>query len=193
MTCSTIAVVLFALVNDACFVHLGASNMLGSSSCGSEDDDVVKYAKKLSEDELIAFIEKLGRDQRYSALEALMRANIPHGSFAATMYCQILPPENAVAFCTTLPLGSVNWHAGMWGLKNHPREKVIGYIKQIATSSIPEARWRCYDVCITRQWDDLLPLAKSDLTNKTPVAIPKAFDATIADVARRYIREINRR
>jgi hypothetical protein len=155
--------------------------------------NVVEYAKKLTTKQLFEYIEELGRKKDYVSLLAILNANFVESEIAAEKYCEILDSEKAIVFCSNLDLGSIKWRAALVGLSNHPKKKVIGYIKQIATSSIPEVRWRCYTVCGRKKWDDLVEQAKTDLGNKSRIEIPKIFESTIGQVARRYIEGVSKK
>jgi hypothetical protein len=101
--------------------------------------------KALPPEKFDQYIDQPGREKDFKALEALYRADFAldptqkgyHSNYAAMVYCRNLDPERAVAFCASLDLGSSAWAAALIGLRDHPRAKVIGYIKQVATSSIP--------------------------------------------------------
>src|SRR5262245_49385863 len=120
---------------------------------GPESHPAVMHAKQLKPEEFDRYVDELGRKKDFAALEALYRADFqlqpgykftPRSSYAAAVYCRNLDPERAVAFCTRLELGSSAWVAGAAGLLDHPRGQVVGYFKQVATTSDMRVRCLCY-------------------------------------------------
>jgi hypothetical protein len=183
-----------------CAALLGLSLPCATALGADPPDPVVERVKALPPEKFYQYIDQLGREKDFKALEALYRADFAldptrkgfESSYAATVYCRNLDPERAVAFCASLDLGSWAWGAALIGLRDHPRAKVIGYIKQVATSSIPHVRCSCYTLCRSASWDDLLEQARKDLTNTSPHGLDGMFTATVGDVARDYIKHFRK-
>jgi hypothetical protein len=171
----------------SCFFFWPTSAQPGSVNESSKRKATVEYAKTLSEQKLIRYINQLGKKKDFARLKAIYNCDFPNSQLAAKTYSRILESEKAIAFCTRLEIGSINWRAAVFGLAYHPKDQVIGYLKQLATSSIAEARWCCYEVCLANKWNDLLTLAKADLNNKTKVEVVGIFESTIGEVASKYI------
>jgi hypothetical protein len=155
----------------------------------------IDHIKTLSGDAFLEYIEDLGRKRDFDALESLYNTDICKGKgynsqYAATVYCRCLDPDQAVAFCARLQLGSGPWIAATLGLLDHPKEKVIGYLKQIVTSKSPSVRCYCYMYCSRQRWNDLVGQAKLDLGDHSFHGIPGSFYSTVGDIAQAYIDRI---
>jgi hypothetical protein len=150
--------------------------------------DVVKHCKKLSLQEFHQFVDELGSKKQFNLLTQIYNAQLPCGWYAATVYARELDEDKVIGFCTQFDLDSDNWSAATWALSSHRKMAVIGYIKQIATSAKPYARAQCYMVCRNAGWDDLVEMAKSDVSNSYPLVGPGyAVGATLGTVAKQYI------
>lgn len=156
-------------------------------------DSVVEHAKNLTLQELVKYVNELGDQKNYGALKAIYLARFPQCEIAARKYCEILDDNSAVAFCASLELDSLPWRAAMFGLERHPKIKVIGYVKQVATSSLPSVRWCCYEVCRVAEWDDLMQQATQDLGRNEKLRVPMLFESTIGEVAQRYVDHFDRK
>src|SRR5262249_50997864 len=132
---------------------------------------VVTFAKKLSESDLAKYLEELGKKRDFASLTAIYQSDIPNRGLAVGVYARYISSDKVVAFCTTFELRSWQWRAAFWQLHRHPKKKVIGYIKQIATSSLPEARFLCYEICRDKKWNDLLENALRDVHNSSVITL----------------------
>jgi hypothetical protein len=152
--------------------------------------NVVLYARGLSNKQFYPFVDKLGKKKRFKQLEAIFRARFPHSDYAATVYAREVDADKVIGFCSKFPLDSSNWYGAFWGLKSRPKNKVIGYIKQIATSSDPMVRIMCYKVCSDAGWGDLLKNAKNDRKSNFPAIGPgNRLGDTLGKIATRYIKQ----
>jgi hypothetical protein len=160
----------------------------------SKPEEVVAYAKKLSLVEFIEYLSALGKAKDLAALTVIYNSDSRFSSFAAGEIVGILDPEKAVAFCANLELASLKWQDAVYGLRKHPKEKVIGYLKQIATSSDREARYICYCLCQLKGWDDLVPYARRDLGDGELMALPSmAANDTLGKEALEYIESCKKK
>jgi hypothetical protein len=137
-------------------------------------------------------IDTLTRDRDIKGLEAIARKGGRGALAAHCALCELLDPDNAIAYCTRLDIRSEDWRAAVQGLKRQPRKSVVGYMRQACTSSVPEARWTCYTICREKNWDDLLDLAKDDRNNAQGVHLRAIFEATVGETAREYLRHFGR-
>jgi hypothetical protein len=154
--------------------------------------DAVKYSNTLSSREMITYAKDLADRKDFKSLRAIALADCKNSFIAARSLSEALPSTEAVAFCASLPINSMGWRGAMYGLRKHPKEQVIGYIKQLATSSLPDVRWCCYDVCQAESWDDLLENARNDLGNRARLNVPKLFVSTIGEAANLYIEMLGK-
>jgi hypothetical protein len=145
--------------------------------------------------ELETYIRRLVRENDLEALECIaMRKELQGSNMAAAAYTSNADPTQAVVFCTRFEVQTGKWQNAFWGLQHQPKEKVIGYIKQIATSSDREARFLCYGICLSRGWPDLLELAKKeDKNDNTQVLVQSAgFGESVGAVVREYIKRFDK-
>jgi hypothetical protein len=140
------------------------------------------------------YMDRLGKAKDFKALEVMYKSNFGGSSYAANVTAQELDSDKAVVFCTTLGLGTSNWIDAMFGLRCHPKDKVIGYFKQMASTRCPEARYYCYILCSSEGWDDLVPYAMDDVNYKGPFSIPHQglFDSLSA-TATEYIDKMKKK
>jgi hypothetical protein len=96
-------------------------------------------------------------------LRRIMDSDLLHSYYAAGVYAECIGDSEAIALCTRFQLTSPHWQAAMHGLCKHRHDAVIGYIRQLIHSRIPEVRATCYNVCIRGGWIDLAEDAKRDL------------------------------
>jgi len=134
------------------------------------------------------YLRELGSKKKFKDLMAILKADLRYSFMAAGVLAEELEPEKAIAFCASLELRSNEWMSAISHLRAHPKEKVIGYIKQVATSEIREVRAVCYWVCGSKGWADLVRLAKHDLKDDRPVLLPSQTEhRTLAMEAKRYL------
>jgi len=130
---------------------------------------IIEQCRGRGYDELSKVAHALGQQRDFEALKAIFNSDLPDGYCAAGEYCKLLDDEKAVWFCTQWELGSLHWEDAFYFLKDHRKEAVIGYIKQVARSSSPEARAACYNLCNAAGWPDLSNEAKKDAESKEPL------------------------
>lgn len=142
------------------------------------------------------FIEQLGKTRQFACLKAIYEADIsaPAAMAAAEATCHYLDTPDAIMFCTQFELDSDIGSAALTGLCHHPKQKVIGYIKQLASSSNPRVRGTCYWLCQTAKWDDLVDTAKSDLNSRAycgpSLNMNFILGPRLGTIAEEYIREM---
>ena len=188
--------VLCAIVAITIAIYKRASDPIRRSTRAKNDHSSASADERnlvLPEAELSHRIDEMIQNKDEGTVATIAREPTYFGIVAAARYCETLDSKSAVAFCNSLPMGSINWRAAMFGLRNHPHDEVIDYIRSASTCQIPEVRWCCYQICITKGWVDLLPQAEADLHCKDPIAVPKIPEATIGEVASRYIEIMKRR
>jgi hypothetical protein len=151
--------------------------------------DLLKHCKSLTIDDFHRYVDQLGKVKAFSKLEIIYRAHFPYSWYAATVYCKVLDDEKAVAFCTSLDIDSNSWSGAFGGLISHRKTKVIGYIKQVSTSSDPIVRAECYRLCMSARWIDLFEKAKRDADSPLDLWGPGyGAGETLGRLARRYCR-----
>jgi hypothetical protein len=156
----------------------------------AQEESAVEHAKKCSKAEFSKYIIELAEEKNVEALLAISKSNHPNRDRAIIRLVRLLPASDAVAFCADLEIGSLDWQAAMCGLRAHSRAHVIGYIKQIATSTNAEARYCCYENCIAKKWDDLKEQALADVHCNEKLAIKGIFASTISEEAQEYLANI---
>jgi hypothetical protein len=170
------------------------------------DDDkkesALDHAKRLSEagntggksnDELNTFLRELGDKKDASSLADIYKSGFPGSEQAAAVYCQVVGTDRAIALCATLELGSGVWRCAVAGLTEQPKDRIVGYLKQVATSNDPKVRAFCYYLCQAKKWRELIPQAKQDLESQEPHGLPSSFRGTLGEIAKDYIKSCNNR
>jgi len=147
---------------------------------------VVSHAKTLSKEALTKFLEKLAEMKDFDSLAAICQSDLPNRGLAVRVYARCISSDKVIAFCANFPLESYEWRAAFWELQRHPKKKVIGYIKQIATSSNPEVRYLCYELCDQQEWGELEEYAKKDSRNKSWIFLNNVTE-TLGERASRYL------
>ena len=155
---------------------------------------IVRHCRHLQPLDLIAYLHKLGVEKRISILAKLTNPQYPFSPWAAAELVQAIPPQQAIAFCRQLPLDSSEWQNAFYALGSHPKEDIIGYIREMAASPIPRVRCYSYWLCMREKWTDVVPYAKYDIDNQTCVmTINESEDEqTVAQIAAKYIRNASR-
>jgi hypothetical protein len=156
-------------------------------------DLIVEKARALKLVELRAFIEELGEQGDTEALAAIYHADFTCSSWAAQEMVLHLPADQAVGFCKSFPINSLNWRAAFSVLNYHPKEAVIDYVKVMAQNRIPRVRCCCYDLCRQAGWNDLLEQAQLDRYDQTYLVSPNqlADERTLGQIAEKYIRSVS--
>jgi hypothetical protein len=121
--------------------------------------------QKLDVVEQCDYAFQLAKEGNHAALKAIYSANVRNASTAAMVEACTLKGPHLVAFCKSFPVGSEHWNRVFFLLRSQPREDVIDYIREMATSKSNEVRARCYDICDDCGWDDLLEVAEQDGDN----------------------------
>lgn len=144
--------------------------------------------------EVKQYVDELGKRKDLKSLEAIYKADFPFSQYALTEYCRVADPDKAIALCTTFRLDSPSWLFAMSGAVKHPKEKVIGYLHQVATSKVTAARCWCYEICKRENWSDLLPEARRDLRSDEDISpvMPGANLLTVGQVAEDYLNSFPR-
>jgi hypothetical protein len=138
--------------------------------------------------ELKETIEQLGEKRDFATLEEISQTDIPFASVAVSVMIQHMEPAQALDYCKHLVIGTELWHTAISALAYHPKEKVIGYLQELALSPNPEARYACYALCLASGWPDCLVAATRDLTNPYITGLPNMpIDRTLGAVARQYV------
>jgi hypothetical protein len=118
-----------------------------------------------------AYIRSLGESGNTRLLRSLYLAEgYPMiSSYAATVASCSIRDADVVAFCKQFKINSPNWEAVFETLKDRPKTTVMPYIRMVSTTGDAKARYRCYRVCWSAGWGDLLQQASSDLADETIV------------------------
>jgi hypothetical protein len=136
---------------------------------GRNRKSIVEAFGKLDARDVGPFIDDLVARRRVRDLEAIARSQTPFHWCAAAGLVKLLDADQAISYCTSLELDSMNWQTAFLVLGSHPKDKVIGYVKQLATSADPGVRYWCYKLCRLAKWPDLLGAAQRDLKTTDPV------------------------
>lgn len=163
---------------------------------GSRTQAIVEHCKNLRPLELYVYLKELGDRNDLASLTAVSRANFPGNSMAVEQIVRILETDKVVGYCRSLEVDSPHWQQAVLVLDYHPKQAVIGYIREMATSPIPIVRYYCYRVCMRAGWDDLVNYAELDLNNTSYVGfVPNQSDdeVTICQVAQKYLRSLEGR
>jgi hypothetical protein len=182
-------------------MHTALFMVLLSNGTGAEDppvktqpDPTVEKARGLSRAAFRQYLQKLASEKKFKELRAILKSDLPNAGWAAFELADAYEPEQAIEFCESLSLGSSDWAYALGGLAQHPKDKVIGYIMRKANSSDAKVRACCYRICGVKGWDDLVPLAKRDLGDSTPVFFPgQAELCTLGKEAKNYIDRVSTR
>jgi hypothetical protein len=163
---------------------------------GSADPKIiVDYLRSLNKTSLVAYCAELEKKHDKRCLRIIAEADVEYSYIAAGNYVALLTPEDAIAYCTRLDLGSAIWSSAVYALQKHPKADVIGYIKQVATSKIREVRYICYQLCRATGWDDLVPFARQDIIDNDttePILPNMPFGASVSGQARKYLQSIGK-
>lgn len=152
----------------------------------------VEKARGLSSKDFQKYLRELGAEKKFSELMAILESDIRDARDAAFVLAESLEPERAIAFCTSLELGGSHWLIAIGGLRTHPKEKVIGYYKQVATSQLKSVRAYCYIICEVEGWRDLVSLAKKDLADTHTVGLPGQREVlTLGMIAKKYVDSVS--
>jgi hypothetical protein len=174
--------------------------IIGSQPGAVDADDgatdlkkVVDKARKLDWEGLSKYVEELGKNKNIAALTAIADSkDILCGGIAVTEIVRLMETDKAILYCAGLEIGSLKWGEALYGLRHHPKNRIIGYFKQSCTSQIVEARYYCYRLGIAEDWDDFTVWAKKDLGCKEKVSSPGASSyETLGDVAKWYLERVN--
>ena len=65
------------------------------------------------------------------------------GHEASMTYVQMVSSEAALSFCSRFEKGSGKWYSAVTFLQSHPKEKVIGYLRESAQSQDRLVRCHC--------------------------------------------------
>ena len=104
---------------------------------------------------------------------------------------RILTPEESVVLCTNLEIASADWMAAVSTLSVHPKERVIGYIRQVSTSQNLLVRYACYKLCKDCRWKELAKQAEVDLENRELLPLVQGgVNETLGKAAKRYLEAI---
>jgi hypothetical protein len=168
----------------------GVLNMI----TGCEDKrltDIVYHCGHLPMQDYISYVDELGRHKDFAALSAICRSDVPYNFLAAGAYAQYMDSDKVVSFCMQLPLSTWSWREAFSVLHKHPKEAVIGYIMQVATSKDPEVRAICYEVCQKAGWNDLRKHAEIDQHSKELLTSPGTpLLGTLGMYAKNYLESL---
>jgi len=179
---------MFAVVSA---ILLTSATMVPQPPARTEVDPGVEKARGLSYAAFRGHLRELGSEKKLKELMAILKSDLPGSYLAATEIVEALEAEAAVAFCKSLTTGSQEWESAFCALSHHPKDKVIGYIKQTATSPNRVVRAHCYYLCGRMRWDDLVDLATRDLTDDRPLTLPNEREIpTLGKKAKRYLDRV---
>src|SRR5262249_51087338 len=126
----------------------------------------------------------------FEALAAVYNSKFAFSDWAAEEAVRVLPSDRVVPFCRTLEFGSEVWRSAVRGVKRHPKEAVIDYLKESVRRPNPWAKYACYGICMNRGWDDLTEQALSDRYDDTFLPRPNLPDneCTLGETAEIYLK-----
>lgn len=132
-------------------------------------EEVLKQFEHLSLSETQDCISRLGKAKRFRDLAIIYNSDVSGGFYAVTVHVRELDPDRAIALCSRFELASGNWIAAMRGLPSHRKADVLGYIRQVCTSTDPMVRAVCYWICLNSDWGDLVDYAQEDVDATYPL------------------------
>jgi len=148
-------------------------NMVGVTP---EQKAHIDACKDMNREEFTNYLAGLSKAHRIGDLRTLATHHelTPFGVLAVGEFARQLSTDELIVYCCKSSLGSMPWRVAFYALSQpeRHREEVIEYVKQIATSSNPDARAVCYWICARRKWDDLVAQAKNDAASKDKVEGP---------------------
>ena len=176
------SVVVFVLVSGCCQSPQPAVKV------GAELPDFARM-NILETDEVLQQMKDRGD---LDGLIALARSDIQCAGWAAADAVSLMPFPRAVAFCNSFGVGTPRWASAFYGLSNHRREDVSGYLQELITRPDPSVRFHCYRLCESMGWDDLLAYAVNDLQSRAAVGVANQLEdeQTVGDVARKYLNSL---
>jgi len=76
-------------------------------------------------------------------LEAIYKEDFPYSHWAAGEACRVFETDKVVGFCKKFEINSPNWREAFLALDNHPKKKVIRYIKEVwsAPHFLVHSKW----------------------------------------------------
>jgi hypothetical protein len=142
------------------------------------------------------FANGLARRGDVASLRIISQSGLSDSAAATGVLVSVVDADEAVRLCRSFPIGSADWRAGTYNLRWHPKAKVEGYLKEVATSTTdPDARHLCYGAC---QWlgsDVLVELARQDANDSTVITeINGSLSGpdTLGKSATRYLSRVSR-
>ena len=156
---------------------------------------IVEYCRSLTPGEAgdyRQYLKRLGAAGDFEALQAIYNSNFTFSSWAAREAARAMESPKVVRFCQQFELGSSNWQEAVMGLQYHPKESVIGYVKNCVTNADPVVRHYCYQLCLVARWTDLAEYAKEDIHSNGVVVIPNWDDNTLSGLSCHYLKECRR-
>jgi hypothetical protein len=145
----------------------------------AEQNALLDSCKNMDREEFAKFLAGLSKDHRIDDLRSLAAHHelTPFGVQAVGEYAGQLSTDELIVYCCKSSLRSMPWRVAFYTLSEPKRRKedVIEYVKQIATSSNPDARAVCYQICTRRKWDDLMAQAKNDVHSKEKLVGPTTY------------------
>ena len=118
-----------------------------------DSESLLATCKKMKPKEYELFVRRLGNKRDFASLAILYNPPCSSG-LAASVACESMADEDAVAFCCQFEEGSRNWRAAFCCLGVHPTIAVRDYVKRSANSRDRCQVALCYDLCKRAQWDD---------------------------------------
>jgi hypothetical protein len=143
------------------------------------------------EGEYRKYLKELADSGDFAALRAVYESGCVYHEWAAEQQVRVLVPDRAIAFCKGLPIETKRWRAAIIALQYHPKESVIGFIKEVVRDSGPHARAACYKLCLIAGWDDLAANAAEDTEDETFLGSPNVPDEAILGLlAEKYLKRV---
>jgi hypothetical protein len=167
----------------------GCDHLLVSSSDDRDANSVVQHSGDPSPRKREGWLRQLVIKKDVTSLLSIADSDDPEASLAAYYLVTALEPNAAITFCRRTDLGSPKWSHAFAGLKGHPREAVIEYVKQMSGNPLQSVRCASYLLCLQAEWPDVAEAASEDLGDATPIGlINQASDEmTVGQVARKYL------
>ncbi len=177
------------------FIRASGLPQLGTSVLSEKDSvaSIVDYCRSLTPsdaDVYRQYIHRLAIEQQFESLEAICNADFVFSSWAAEEIVMASPPIKAVAFCKRLSSGSAAWRDAFIALHCHPKEHIINYLMECASSQEPIVRSVCYHLAGAAGWGDLVEYAMADYDNSTFVGGPNSDEMFLSQVAKNYVQRI---
>lgn len=138
------------------------------------------------------YLKRLAQRGEKELLRGIYSSDFVFSEWAAAELGAVLPAPDALALCKSLRVGSRPWIEAFSALEHQSKKDIIRYVKDTVMHPNPHARYACYRLCLSKDWDDLLVAAYRDQTDRSYLGIPNNPNAyVLGQVATSYVNHIH--